>query len=66
MTPKQFKHLPKCFQAKIKIDKGLAKFKKNNVLSFEHGKHLVLTQLTYRYRCEAFIKKQRNGGSATA
>lgn len=48
----------------MKIDKGLEKFRQNKVLSFEHGRHLVLMQETFRLRCKALLKRQGNGQAA--
>lgn len=61
MTPKQWDNLPQCFKDKINIDNDLADFKQDKVLDFKAGRHLVLTQLTLRYRCKAATKKNGSG-----
>lgn len=58
VKPDWFNSLPKCFQDKIKIDRGIKKLKQRKVIDFFHGRKLVLMQQTFRYRCQDFIKRQ--------
>lgn len=63
ISDRQFNRLPKVFQDKIKIDRGVDKLRKRKVIDFKHGGELIRFQQTSRYRCQAYLKKKTEGNA---